>query len=121
MAWQFLEHASAEHPVVTDLVRSGTVEHTSLLGNYRYFSTNQQYSQRLSSLQTFFQSKGWNDEFIDVGLEEMALQPTNSYLYSTIFNALRRSGVLCLLPVIRDAGFRLVDLVEYVTRVARGL
>ncbi|MCH8031690.1 MAG: tryptophan 7-halogenase, partial [Bacteroidetes bacterium] len=40
---QFLEHVSAEHPVVTDLVRSGTVKDTSLLGNYRYIS-RQAYS-----------------------------------------------------------------------------
>ena len=40
---QFLEHVSAEHPVVTDLVKSGTVVDTSLLGNYRYVS-RQAYS-----------------------------------------------------------------------------
>lgn len=36
---QFLQHVDAEHPVVTDLVRSGTVEDTNFLGNYRYYSS----------------------------------------------------------------------------------
>ena len=40
---QFLEHVSTEHQVVTDLVKSGTVVDTSILGNYRYFS-RQAYS-----------------------------------------------------------------------------
>ena len=40
---QFLEHVDKEHPVVADLVRSGTVEDTSILGNYRYFA-KQAYS-----------------------------------------------------------------------------
>ncbi len=35
---QFLEQVSEEHPVVTDLVESGTVVDTSILGNYRYYS-----------------------------------------------------------------------------------
>ena len=59
---------------------------------YRWFSANQQYQQRLSSLQSFFQSKGWNEEFIAVGAQEMALQPTNDALYSTLLNILRQVG-----------------------------
>ncbi len=33
---QFVEHVSAEHPVISDLVESGTVTDTNFLGNYRY-------------------------------------------------------------------------------------
>lgn len=32
----FMEHVSKEHPVITDLVETGTVEDTNTLNNYRY-------------------------------------------------------------------------------------
>ncbi len=46
--------------------------------------------QRISALQTYFSSKGMNEQFGRLGAEEVLLQPTNSSLMSMVISSLTR-------------------------------
>ncbi len=60
--------------------------------SYRWFNANQQYQERVGQLQRVFREKGWLDEFVDIGIEELRLQPTNSVLYRPVMRELRNLG-----------------------------
>jgi len=60
--------------------------------SYRWYNANQQYQERLNELQTFLREKGWTAEFVEIGVEELKLQPTNETLYRQVLRELTTLG-----------------------------
>src|SRR6185295_12082165 len=66
-------------------------------------AVNGQYERRVEEIREYFVSKGLNKEFCDVGVAEMALQPTNIELLQVVLQQLneqkRGTETLALLDV----------------------